>query len=496
MKPSIEALDQLVLLINNRLPEKDKRILLGAVAKVYGHGGEKRVKDLTGMAFSTLHRGKNDAEREMTPAVCTTEISETTTDSTEDNNSSFNDENQRAKHTGSKLKDPTKTMDGRDRQRKVGGGRPSVLDVYPDLSQHIDQLINWRAPTFGSPMGGPIRIDKAMSERKIAEDLMKYWNENVSSVSLHYLLPQLGYSKMVNQKEKQVGSESPWRNDQFLYIAEISQEFMKTGDPIISIDTKKKEKVGEFKNNGKEWCLKGLPREVLDHDFLIKELGQVAPYGVYVVNDNTGFVNLGIDHDTSEFAAESIWRWWNTLGKNSFPDASRIYINCDGGGSNGANRRAWKVELQRFADKTGLTVVVSHYPPGTSKWNKIEHRMFSYITKNWEGKPLVSVENIINLIESTTTRTGLSIKCQLDTNKYEIGSVVTDGMLERVKITPRPPREDEEPDCTKQLAIWNYTIQPRTTKEQEIAAKLDEIEILAEKTRVKRKYTKKSNGSN
>ena len=496
MKPSAEALDQLVLLINNRLPEKDKRILLGAAAKVYGHGGEKRVKDLTGMAFSTLHRGKKDAERELTPSVCTAVISETTIDSTEDNNSSFNDKKHRIKHTGSKLKDPTKTMDGRERQRKVGGGRPSVLDVYPDLPQHIDQLINWRAPTFGSPMGGPIRIDKAMSERKIAEDLMTYWNENVSSVSLHYLLPQLGYSKMVNQKEKQVGSESPWRNDQFLYIAEISQEFMKTGDPIISIDTKKKEKVGEFKNNGKEWCLKGLPREVLDHDFLIKELGQVAPYGVFVVNDNTGFVNLGIDHDTSEFAAESIWRWWNTLGKNTFPDASRIYINCDGGGSNGANRRAWKVELQRFADKTGLSVVVSHYPPGTSKWNKIEHRMFSYITKNWEGKPLVSVENIINLIESTTTRTGLSIKCQLDTNKYEIGSVVTDGMLERVKITPRLPREDEEPDCTKQLAIWNYTIQPRTTKEQEIAAKLDEEEILAEKTRVKRKYTKKSNGSN
>lgn len=496
METSIQALDSLVMLINNRLPEKDKRILLGAAAKVYGHGGEKRVKDLTGVAFSTLHRGKNDAERELTPAGSTTVISKTATDAGQDTISPSDEKKHNTKHTGSKLKDPTKTMDGRERQRKVGGGRPSVLDVYPDLPNHIDQLINWRAPTFGSPMGGPIRIDKAMSERKIAEDLLKYWNEDVSSVSLHYLLPQLGYSKMVNRKEKQVGSESPWRNDQFTYIAELSQEFMKTGDPIISIDTKKKEKVGDFKNNGREWCLKGLPREVLDHDFLIKELGQVAPYGVFVVNNNTGFVNLGIDHDTSEFAVESIWRWWNILGKNTFPDAKRIYINCDGGGSNGCNRRAWKVELQNFADKTGLSVVVSHYPPGTSKWNKIEHRMFSYITKNWEGKPLVSVENIINLIESTTTRTGLSIKCQLDTNKYEIGSVVTDGMLSRTKITPRLSREGEDPDCAIQLARWNYTIEPRTAEEQETAAKLDKAEILTETTRVKRKYTKKSKGSN
>ena len=209
MEASIQALDNLVMQINNRLPEKDKRILLGAAAKVYGHGGEKRVKDLTGVAFSTLHRGKNDAERELTPAGSTTVISKTATDAGQDTISPSDEKKHNTKHTGSKLKDPTKTMDGRERQRKVGGGRPSVLDVYPDLPNHIDQLINWRAPTFDSPMGGPIRIDKAMSERKIAEDLLKYWNEDVSSVSLHYLLPQLGYSKMVNRKEKQVGSESP-----------------------------------------------------------------------------------------------------------------------------------------------------------------------------------------------------------------------------------------------------------------------------------------------
>ena len=476
--------------------EKDKRILLGAAAKAYGHGGEKRIKELTGMAFSTLHRGKNDARNELN------EQSENISDSNQHiapptlNEPSNNSCQKNAKHTGSKLKDPTKTMDGKERQRKVGAGRPSVLDIYPKLPEHIDALINWRAPTFGSPMGGKIRIDRAMSERKIAEDLLENYNENVSSVSLHYLLPKLGYSKMVNQKEKQVGEESPWRNNQFLYIAELSQDFMMTGDPIISIDTKKKEKVGEFKNNGREWCLKGLPREVLDHDFLIKELGQVAPYGVYVVNDNTGFINLGLDHDTSEFAVESIWRWWNTLGKTAFPKAKRIYINCDGGGSNGTNRRSWKVELQRFADKTGLVVAVSHYPPGASKWNKIEHRMFSYISRNWEGKPLVSVENIINLIESTTTRTGLSITCQIDTNKYELGSVVTEGMLERLKITYRPGRQGEDEDCVQQLSKWNYTIQPRNKAEQRKADKMDVEEINAEKNRIKRKYSKKTDGEN
>lgn len=495
MQVSVEALDDLVLLINNRLPEKDKRILLGAVVKAYGHGGEKRVKELTGMAFSTLHRAKEDATKELSKSDARKPSTPPISPHPEEPKEETGDK-ETAKHTGSGLKDPAKTMDGRERQRKAGAGRPSVLDMYPDLPKHIDSLINWRAPTFGSPMGGPIRIDKAMSERKIAEDLLKEWNENVSSVSLHYLLPKLGYSKMVNRKEKQVGSESPWRNEQFLYIAEMSQKFMENGDPIISVDTKKKEKVGEFKNNGKEWCLAGLPRKVLDHDFLIKELGQVAPYGVYVVNDNTGFVNLGVDHDTSEFAAESVWRWWNVLGKNTFPEARQIYINCDGGGSNGSNRRAWKVELQRFADKTGLTVVVSHYPPGTSKWNKIEHRMFSYISRNWEGKPLVSVESIIELIESTTTKTGLTIKCQLDTNKYDLGTIITDGMLERIKLTPRPAREGEDADCSKQLSIWNYTIEPRSKAEQERAAKLDKEEILAEKARAKRKYIKKSDGSN
>ena len=498
MKLSVEALDDLVLLINNRSFEKDKRILLAAAAKAYGHGGEKRVKDLTGMAFSTLRRGRNDAEEELGQSTVGEPLIAIQIQSTvSDKAAPASDESQKtARHTGSKLKDPTKTMDGRERQRKVGAGRPSVLDIYPNLPDHIDALINWRAPTFGSPMGGPIRIDRAMSERKIAEELLQNWNEDVSSVSLHYLLPKLGYSKMVNQKEKQIGEESPWRNDQFLYIAEISQKFMEAREPIISIDTKKKEKVGEFKNNGKEWCLQGLPREVLDHDFMIKELGQVAPYGVYVINDNTGFINLGIDHDTSEFAAESIWRWWNALGRYTFPNAKQIYINCDGGGSNGANRRAWKVELQRFADKTGLTVVVSHYPPGTSKWNKVEHRMFSYISRNWEGKPLLSIENIISLIESTTTKTGLTIKCQLDTNKYELGSIVTDGMLERIKLTPRPARNGEDVDCAQQLAKWNYTIRPRSEEEQAIANRLDEEETIAEKAHVKRKYNKKQKASN
>lgn len=493
---SVVELDNLVLLMNKRLQEKDKRILLGAAVKVYGHGGSSRIKELTGIALSTLHRGKDEAEHELENPESAK--SESKPDAVEhaDEEQSNQPENKGKKHTGSKLKDPTKTMDGKERQRKVGGGRPSILDTYPDLPKHIDELINWRSPTYGSPMGGPVRIDTAMSERKIAEQLKERWGEEVSSVTLHYLLPQLGYSKMVNRKERQVGKESPWRDNQFRYIAETSQKFMEAGEPIISIDTKKKEKVGEFKNNGQEWCIKGLPREVLDHDFLIKELGQVAPYGVYLINNNTGFINLGIDHDTSEFAAESIWRWWNTVGKSMFPDTKRLYINCDGGGSNASNRRAWKVELQRFADKTGLTVVVSHYPPRTSKWNKIEHRLFSYISKNWAGKPLISIEAIMELIKSTTTTTGLTVQCQLDTNKYEIGAIITDGMLSRVKLTPRPAKEGETKECSDQLAIWNYTIEPRNEEEQAQAAKLDAEEIQAEKTREKRKYTKRKTEPN
>jgi hypothetical protein len=215
------------------LPEKDRRILLGAAAKAYGHGGETRIKNLTGMAYSTLHRGINDAEEALSRTDHVESDEETLPATVEKIITVSSIEDQDKRHTGSKLKDPTKTMDGRDRQRKVGGGRPSVLDIYPNLREHIDSLINWRAPTFGSPMGGPIRIDKAMSERKIADALQEHWNEKVSCVSLHYLLPQLGYSKMVNQKEKQVGTESPWRNNQFLYIAEISQKFIDSGDPII-----------------------------------------------------------------------------------------------------------------------------------------------------------------------------------------------------------------------------------------------------------------------
>ena len=245
MNLSVVELDNLVLLINKRLQEKDKRILLGAAVNVYGHGGSTRIKELTGIALSTLHRGKDEAVRELKIPESSKAKSGPDVIEHVDEEQSKQPENEVKKHTGSKLKDPTKTMDGRERQRKVGGGRPSILDIYPDLPKHIDELINWRSPTYGSPMGGPVRIDRAMSERKIAEELKERWDEDVSSVSLHYLLPQLGYSKMVNQKEKQVGTEIPWRNNQFLYIAEISQEFMEAGDPIISIDTKKKEKVGE-----------------------------------------------------------------------------------------------------------------------------------------------------------------------------------------------------------------------------------------------------------
>jgi hypothetical protein len=217
----------------------------------------------------------------------------------------------------------------------------------------------------------------------------------------------------------------------------------------------------------------------------------VAPYGVYVLNDNTGFVNLGVDHDTSDFAVESVRRWWESLGRHSFPGARRIYVNCDGGGSNGTSRRAWKVGLQRLADETGLEVTVSHYPPGTSKWNKIEHRMFSFISMNWQGKPLVSVETIIELIETTTTKGGLTIRCQLDANRYETGTIVTDGMLGRVSIERRAPKDGEDPDCSKLMAAWNYTIRPRGEDERRAAAEADAREIEAEKAKRARSEERK-----
>ena len=288
-----------------------------------------------------------------------------------------------------------------------------------------------------------------MSLRKIEAVLSDEYGIQISYVKISQLLTDMGYSKQVNQKMLQVGEPSPDRDEQFGIINDLAKQYLETGDPVISVDTKKKENIGNFKNNGAEYRKSKDPRKVLDHDFPFAELGKVSPYGVYVLNSNTGFINLGTSHDTSEFAVTSIAAWWDICGKNTFPESKRIYITCDGGGSNSSRSRAWKCELQEFADYTGLEVMISHYPPGASKWNKIEHRMFCYISKNWQGQPLIDIETVVSLISGTTTQNGLKIDCIVDNNIYETGRKISDEELAQVNLFPY-----------EQLGKWNYKIKP------------------------------------
>ena len=264
------------------------------------------------------------------------------------------------------------------------------------------------------------------------------------------LLREMEYSLQANRKTTE-GKQHPDRDGQFKYINQKAKKQQKMGRPVISVDTKKKELVGNFKNAGQEWCPKGAPEEVLVHDFKIKELGKVSPYGVYDLTRNNGWVSVGIDHDTAAFAVATIGKWWRKMGRRSYPESSHLLITADGGGSNSSRGRLWKVELQKLANQTGLTITVCHFPPGTSKWNKIEHRMFSFITKNWRGKPLVDRATIVNLIGSTKTEAGLEICCELDTSDYPKGIKVSDSELCKVKLERHKFHGD-----------WNYTITPQS----------------------------------
>jgi hypothetical protein len=271
----------------------------------------------------------------------------------------------------------------------------------------------------------------------------------VSDRTVAALLIQAGYSLQANRKTRE-GTGHPDRNAQFEYLNGSVRRFHRRGQPAISVDTKKKELVGDFKNGGREWRPAGEPEEVRVHDFLDKKLGKVIPYGVYDIVNNQGWVNVGIDHDTAQFAANSIRTWWQEMGQSRFPHATELLITADGGGSNSSRSRLWKTSLQNLADELALKLFVCHFPPGTSKWNKIEHRLFSFITQNWRGKPLVSHQAIVNLIASTTTRTGLVVKAALDTNHYETKIKVTDAELAALQLT----RHDFHGE-------WNYTISPR-----------------------------------
>jgi hypothetical protein len=263
------------------------------------------------------------------------------------------------------------------------------------------------------------------------------------------LLRGQGYSLQSNQKVIE-GNNHPDRNAQFIFIDNKTKLFKKYGQPVISVDTKKKELVGNFKNGGREFHLKGNPVKVFVHDFKILALGKVNPYGVYDISRNEGWVSVGTDHDTSAFAVESIRQWWNTMGKIAYPDAHKLLITADSGGSNGYRVRLWKVELQKLADDSGLEISVSHFPPGTSKWNKIEHKLFSFITQNWRGKPLISHEVIVNLIAATTTQKGLHVECGMDKKVYQKGIKISDNELKEINLTIEKFHEE-----------WNYTIKPK-----------------------------------
>lgn len=340
---------------------------------------------------------------------------------------------------------PKELPDSRIRQE--GGGRKRLTDIDPDLLTALDALVE--PSTRGDPES-PLRWT-CKSTRRLAEELTRQ-NHPVSPRTVAYLLRATGYSLQANCKTRE-GTSHPDRNAQFEFINAQVQNFQKRSQPVISVDTKKKELVGDFKNGGREWQPQGQPEEVRMHDFPDKTLGKAIPYGVYDVTNNQGWVSVGIDHDTARFAATSIFRWWRKMGTSRFPSASQLMITADGGGSNSCRSRLWKVALQELADNTGLKLTVCHFPPGTSKWNKIEHRLFCHITRNWRGKPLVSHQAIVSLIAATTTKTGLTVKAALDTNTYDTGIKVSDEELAKVKLTPLEFHGD-----------WNYTIRPQKSK--------------------------------
>ena len=328
--------------------------------------------------------------------------------------------------------------------RRRGGGRKRLTEQDPALLAALESLVE--PVTRGDPQS-PLRWT-SKSVRKLADELGAQ-GYRVSARTVNRLLGALDYSLQANRKTRE-GSSHPDRDAQFAHINERSKQFQRRGQPVVSVDAKKKELVGAFKNGGREWRPKGEPEPVNVYDFRTQALGRAVPYGVYDVTANRGWVSVGMDHDTAEFAVGTLRRWWHQMGQECYPAAKEMLIVADGGGSNGSRTRLWKTELQRFADDAGLTVSVCHLPPGTSKWNKIEHRMFAYIGQNWRGRPLVSFEVIVNLIADTTTATGLEIQAELDTNAYPKGRKVSNEELALVQIV-RDAFHGE----------WNYTIKPQ-----------------------------------
>ncbi|MGZ3630321.1 MAG: ISAzo13 family transposase [Ktedonobacteraceae bacterium] len=344
------------------------------------------------------------------------------------------------------LQKGTKAEEGRIRQR--GGGRKSNVSKDPGLSEDLERLVE--PVTRGDPEP-PLRWT-SKSVRKLAKELQRMGHQ-VSHELVSELLHRLGYSLQATRQTRE-GGEHPDRDEQFEHLNAQAAAFLAAGEPAVSVDAKKKELVGDAKTPGREWHPLGEAEDVRVYDFPIKGLGRATPYGVYDLGRNAGWVNVGIDHDTAAFAVQSIRSFWNEVGREQYPQATRLLISADGGGSNGSRVRLWKWELQQLADETGLAITVCHVPPGTSKWNKIEHRLFAWISHNWRGKPLLSYAVILQLIAATTTQTGLTVQCQLDTTSYPTGRKISDEEMATLSIRPDAFHGE-----------WNYTFLPRTASD-------------------------------
>ncbi|MDR7927742.1 ISAzo13 family transposase [Acidithiobacillus thiooxidans] len=382
------------------LDERQRRLYAAVEAKVLGHGGVKRVSEATGVARGSIMAGLKE------------------------------------------LKDPENRLP-QGRVRRSGGGRKRLVDRDPDLLAALEGLVDPAAR--GDPQS-PLRWT-CKSLKQLARELGEQ-GHRISHVSVGILLKELGYSLQGNRKTLE-GTDHPDRDAQFRYIQEKTQQALDAVQPVISVDTKKKELVGNYKNAGQEWRPQGEPEVVQVHDFVDKEMGRANPYGVYDLAQNAGWVSVGTDHDTASFAVATIRRWWLGMGQPLYPDAKELMITADGGGSNGSRVRLWKLELQGLADELNLPIRVCHFPPGTSKWNKIEHRLFSYISMNWRGRPLVSHEVIVNLIAATTTSKGLKVYAAIDPTPYPKGIKVTDAEFATIQI-----------DRDNFHGEWNYVISP------------------------------------
>ena len=404
---AIQGIESRFRSLSPLMDERMRRQWAAAESRTYGWGGVRAVSRATGLAPNTIKRGLAELQaREANPAVPVT-----------------------------------------PRVRRPGGGRRRATDADPKLAAALERLVD--PATRGDPQS-PLRWT-CKSTTQLAQELTRQGHP-VSPRTVGRLLRTAGYSLQSNRKTKE-GASHPDRNAQFEHINQTVKSFQRRGQPVISVDTKKKELIGDFKNGGREWRPQGEPDEVRVHDFIDKTLGKAIPYGVYDVTQNQGWVSVGIDHDTARFAAQAIRRWWQKMGSKRHRGAKELLIVADGGGSNGSRCRLWKVALQELADQLGLTIHVCHFPPGTSKWNKIEHRMFCHITQNWRGRPLISHEVIVQLIANTTTSQGLKIQAELDHRKYPTGTKVTSQDLAAVRLKPH-----------KFHGEWNYSILTTVTK--------------------------------